>query len=321
MERAPLEQIEFAQWFRIDKEHLDYPQSAVAIATAVLADEPGWVVFDGSRSRWYPRSQFPEESTARTILRLHVGRQLLGFAPVDARQLRDVQRREIAPETVVSEYEQWLEELPGASAERRAAMLVGYGELDRHFDRYVASKAKLTNQTKEAVYVATYDSLLELAQQGDAADRVKSLDALTVVGEKFEGYVECIAANDPQRVAELIDFFEPYWDHSLGRSYLAKAAWQVGLREEARRILEPHIQSGENVYSGEDSRMLAEIWHDAGRVDEARELLSKSSANLQEAIDELTDSEFEFGEEVEVNVADLRLSLKQNQELFQRLFD
>ncbi|MEZ6151041.1 MAG: hypothetical protein R3C09_13045 [Pirellulaceae bacterium] len=314
----PLEQVEFVHLFRIDKLILKIPQSTTAIATAVLDGEPGWVVFDGSRSRWYPQSQFPEATTALFVLRLHIGRQLLGFPAVEVRQLRAVEHRELAPETVVSEYENWLGELPGASDEQRLDMLGSYGELsklNRHFDKYVAAKASLTNQTQEAVYVDTYERLLEAAQRGDVTQRVETLDAFAVVGEKFPDYINCIAAEDPQRVAKLIDLFEPYWDHYLGRRYLAKAAVQAGLRDEAQRILEPHVDDDDNIFGNENTQILAEIWVDTGRVDEARELLSKANKRIQ---DELSGPDIaEYGEEF---VEELRLGLKQNQELYQRLF-
>lgn len=313
----PLEQVEFVHLFRIDSLVLETSQSTLAIATAILAGEPGWVVFDGSRSRWYPRSQFPEATTAQSIMRLHIGRQLLGFPAVEVRQLRVAEHRELAPETVVSEYEKWLGELPGASDEQRLDMLGSYGglnKLNRHFDKYVAAKASLTNLTQEAVYVDTYERLLEAAQRGDAAQRVETLDAFAVVGEKFPGYVSCIAAEEPQRVAKLIDLFEPYWDHYLGRRYLAKAALQAGLRDEAQRILESHIDDDDNIFSNENTQILAEIWVDTGKVDEARELLSKANKRIQ---DELSGPDIaEYGEEF---VEDLRLSLKQNQELYRRL--
>lgn len=313
----PLEQVEFVHWFRIDKSVLKYPQSTTAIATAVLGGEPGWAVFDGSRSRWYPRSRFPEATTAQTILRIHIGRQLLGFPAVEVRQLRAVEHREIAPETVVSEYEKWLGELPDATVERRLAMLGSSSDLARHFDKYVEAKAKLTNQTYEAVYVATYDSLLAIAQQGDAAQRSETLGAFAVVGEKLPGYVKCIAAEDPQRVAKLIDLFEPYWEHNLAHNHLARIALQAGLRDEAQRILERHIDDDDNIFNNENTQILVEIWHDAGRDDEARELLSKSIKSIQDKISRLDEvEEVDYAE----YVAGLRLSLKQNQELYRRLF-
>lgn len=315
----PLEQVEVVECYRIDSTNVKYPQDIVAVATAQQAGEPGWVVFDGPRSRWYPQQQFPDETPARTILRLHVGRQLLDFPPVDTRQLRAVHRSAIAPEVVVSQYEQWLGGLSSDSAERRVALLESYGDLNRHFDKYVEAKAQLTNQTADAVYVATYDILLAPAQQGDVAQRMETLDVFALAGQKFEGYVQRIAAQDPQRVADLIELFEPYWVHNFGRNSLAKAAWQAGLQDEARRILEPHANATEqNFFYAEDARILAQIWHAQGRVEEARGLLAKAIERAQSEL-----SEYEGYEEPEYSqyTAELRENLLQTQTLSKRLFE
>ena len=86
------------------------------------------------------------------------------------------------------------------------------------------------------------------------------------------------------------------------------------MRDEAQRILESHIDDDDNIFSNENTQILAEIWVDTGKVDEARELLSKANKRIQ---DELSGPDIaEYGEEF---VEDLRLSLKQNQELYRRL--
>lgn len=56
---------------------LKYPQRLVALARTSRNGEHGWVVVDGPRSRWYPASETPGDSTGRLAVMIHVGRVLL----------------------------------------------------------------------------------------------------------------------------------------------------------------------------------------------------------------------------------------------------
>lgn len=50
---------------------LNYPQGVVAVASAVLKGEQGWVVLDGERSSWYPKDTLPDAHIS-TIAKLHI---------------------------------------------------------------------------------------------------------------------------------------------------------------------------------------------------------------------------------------------------------
>jgi hypothetical protein len=58
---------------------LKYPQRLVALASAFRRDEPGWIVVDGPRSRWYPACEASADRGEKLIVMAHVGRALLGF--------------------------------------------------------------------------------------------------------------------------------------------------------------------------------------------------------------------------------------------------
>jgi hypothetical protein len=58
---------------------IGYPQQIVALATAVVAGEPGFAILDGPRSDWYPEADFPQGTTGSMVLQIHIGRVLLRF--------------------------------------------------------------------------------------------------------------------------------------------------------------------------------------------------------------------------------------------------
>jgi hypothetical protein len=58
---------------------LKYPQRLLGLASAELDGEPGWVVLDGPRTRWYPGAEQPPEADESAVLMIHVGRRLLGL--------------------------------------------------------------------------------------------------------------------------------------------------------------------------------------------------------------------------------------------------
>ncbi|SPE60168.1 hypothetical protein SBV1_390004 [Verrucomicrobia bacterium] len=58
---------------------LQYPQRLVGLASARLKGGQGWVVLDGPRSEWYPCADQPTDTLESLVLKIHVGRHLLGF--------------------------------------------------------------------------------------------------------------------------------------------------------------------------------------------------------------------------------------------------
>lgn len=58
---------------------LKYPQRLLGLASAELEGEPGWIVLDGPRTRWYPGAAQPVEANESAVLMIHVGRRLLGL--------------------------------------------------------------------------------------------------------------------------------------------------------------------------------------------------------------------------------------------------
>ncbi len=340
---APLEQVELQTLHDFEESYLAYPQPQVAVATArrtITAESPesdeakpdaklstptegtaseaGFIVYDGPRSRWYPAQEFPASTSAQTILRMHVGRQLLGFEPVASRSLRPLPPPlEISPETIVDTYEGWLQRLDDAEPDRRSDLLDTTSDLGRHYDKYIAAKSRLSGQSTDDWTIITYQRLLAAAQQVDPQYIADTLDSGSLIGEKFNGYVQIIALQHPQTVATLIKLLETHWDHARGRSLLGTAAWQAGLRDEAQRLFELHLSRGDtSEYFGKDWRILAEIWHSQGQTDKARQLLDDTIAECRTALGDadLEDSDYqEYRQELQEN-------LDQHLKLYHTLF-
>jgi hypothetical protein len=115
---------------------LKVPGRLVALASARIDDNEGWVVLDGPRSTWYPKADQPEGTSDSVVLMIHVGRQLLGFTDQPDRKkylLIDRPRRE--PRQIVAAYEKLLAEVVNATPKRQKELLESWGLLSNHFDK------------------------------------------------------------------------------------------------------------------------------------------------------------------------------------------
>ncbi len=312
---GPLEEITFetAHWFN---DALGYPQPNAAVAKALQAGHAGFAVFDAERSRWYSATEFPEGISPSSVLRAHVGRQMLGLPPAETRTLPSLETKSISPELIVQHYETWLHLLPTLSTSRQLDLLYNDSRLGRHFEAYTAAKAKLSDKTVDQVFAETFERLLTLSRSMAHEDLPTSLDSFSIVGSKFEGYAQLLAKQKPQAIAELIRLLEPYWGHNLGRSQLGKAAHLAGLQAEARRILEKQFAVGDqSIYSGTDSRILAQIWHADGKVAEAKELLKKAIEQVRQDQSDATHEDYpaEY-------IQELKQDLAENLQAYEQLF-
>ncbi len=212
----------------------------------------------------------------------------------------------------VEHYEKLIRDLANATADEKVWMLDGYEPLSRHFDKFVTAKARVSGESIEAVFTKSYDWFLDLSRGLENDDLQMSLDSFSLVGEKFEDYAKIVSEERPQRVAELIKVFEPYWKHNYGRSRLAAAAFAAGLRTKAKRLLEEQYASNaEELEFASDSLLLAELWAEEGQNEQAKKLLVGAIERLES---ELADaSEGEYQEEVKADIA-------AHEQLYEKLF-
>lgn len=117
---------------------LNYRQRIVGLASARVGNEDGWVVLDGPRSEFYPKASQPADAYESVILKIHVGRQLLGFGRESNRAKYLAPPK--PPKTnaqIVGAYEKHLAAARAAQGEKREEAFNVYSSLiAKHFVRY-----------------------------------------------------------------------------------------------------------------------------------------------------------------------------------------
>jgi hypothetical protein len=117
---------------------LGYPQRLVGLASAFVNNQQGWIVLDGNRSEWYPQSEQPANANERVVLKIHIGRQLLGFTdgPERKKFLRPTKASRL-PEQIIAAYEKLLAKAKTSDDKKRKEAFNGFGAIEKHFDQYV----------------------------------------------------------------------------------------------------------------------------------------------------------------------------------------
>lgn len=254
---------------------LGYPQALVGLATAERAGEAGWVVLDGPRSRWYPRSTMPADAPAQTVLHLHVGRVLLGFhdEPDRPRFLKAAPPPHSADD-VIAAYESLLQDsvrqnLGKPEKERELPALLG----DR-FELYVAALVERRGGARPQHVACAFEKLWQAAREIDPNGSSRVRDNFGPLGKTLDAYVDAlIALGRNVEVPEVLARFEPCWNHNLGYGRLGAAAFRAGAFALADRLLTTLHQSYRDVHRSQDMDLLAEVWRRQGRIADARDLL------------------------------------------------
>jgi hypothetical protein len=269
---------------------LNYPQRLVAIAAADLEGEEGWIVLDGPRSRWYPRSEMPAdaESDECGALKVHIGRQLLGFSVSTDRQpvLADEDAPARSPQHIVRAYEALLEETRTSDVHRRRELLMTFrSPLGEHFLAYAKAKSGLTGGSELVCLANTYQKLLRMAWTGDDTSIRLALDHFSPVGSNFRYYVHALVSlGEQERLRETISRFSKYWDDYLGFCQLGLAAYYAQEWNLAEHFLSRLLECADDWFRGAEISLLAEIWFHTHRSDEARQLLLDCLVRLHQEI-------------------------------------
>ena len=254
---------------------LGLPAKIVAQVRAIKDKEPGWVVFDGPRTRWYPATDFPDQLLEASVLSIHVGRQLLGF-PLEADRTRPKKPvpQPRSPEVVLAAYEKLLERAEtGPDADRRA-LLCEPGPLPQHFAAYVNARAARDGRPAHLVACDLYDRLLAAAATAPPGPR-SPYDMAAPLGLLFDANVEAaLATGRPARLVPAVEALEPHWDHNLGYTRLGTAAYRCGLQEAAERNLSKLREGYDDWPRMHEMSLLADLWHRQGRHGDAKSLLT-----------------------------------------------
>jgi hypothetical protein len=165
---------------------LNYPQRLVGFASARVNGEEGCVVLDGERSEWYPRSEQPEQSTQISMLKVHVGRRLLGFTgkPDRKKYLRPPTPPK-PPEQIIAAYEKHLAKAREALGKKREEAFSYRGVVKRYFEEYLDALVKVGRgaDPREVIqlFAAEWDDWDEICTLGKAAFKAGHFD----IAEEF----------------------------------------------------------------------------------------------------------------------------------------
>lgn len=211
---------------------LNQPERIVGLASATSNGQKGWAVLDGPRSEWYPADEQPLDAYDRLILRIHIGRQLLGFTDKpDRKKFLLPPPPPRPPEQVIRAFEKLLDEARNGNEEKQKEVFNSvFGPIPKHLEAYL----KALRETGRA----------EMARG-------------------------------------VIEFLTPHLDDFNGVALLGKAAFAVGQNDLAEPFLvQTHAKAAYPF--GEHEDCLARIWFEAGRHDEAKELLLGCMERIQD---------------------------------------
>jgi hypothetical protein len=254
---------------------LGHPRRMVGLAAATLNGEEGWAVLDGDRSAWYPKSDMPGGAPPCTVLKLHVGRRLLGFEDTpDRKRFLAPAPAERGPREVAAAYEKLLDQLTAGDVNLRKNLLGWGSPLGKHFDAYIEAREALDGTTKAEAATQLYEQLLAAARESSEATGDKAFDAGSPLTTCFEKYMEALVATGRTASVEaVIEALAPHWDHNLGYGKLATAAFRCGLFDVAEGYCVRLRQSMAEWHRSEAMSLLAEIWFGQGRREDAHGLL------------------------------------------------
>jgi hypothetical protein len=272
---------------------LNYPQGIVAVASATLKGEQGWVVLDGERSRWYPEDTLPEAHIS-TIAKLHIGRQLLGFhGKPDRKKYLAKSIHEKKPQDIVNAYERLLHRAVKGDVHQQKRLLADYDSpLGKHLIRYAKARSQLHDATEENVIIRVYDQMLDVLAAGNADLKKAGYDIFTPIGAAFDTYVDALVKTDrKEKVMSLVKLLGPWWNHNMGYGHLGEAAYKAGDYEVAEQYLD-RLRAGSDHWERDDGiGLLARIWHKQGKTIESERMLLESMRRILEEAKEAQGSD------------------------------
>lgn len=266
----------------------------LALASAKLNGEEGWVVFDGPRTRWYPKSEQPADQNGdyddSVILDIHLGRQLLQLT-LDANNRKEFLKngpKQRTPEEIVAAYEKLIDEFDQATTTRQVELLASYGELQPHFNSYVDSLVKLKGADKTETTITLYEKLIDKAAKVKLEDKEDIYDSYSALGRTLETYSQILIERNRQAdVIQLIKTMEPHRREDYNYSELGIIAFKAGDHELAESILSKVIEEkGVEDYLDEEAAILAEIWKGKGELKKGQQLMLESLKQIKRRIAE-----------------------------------
>lgn len=289
----PLSQVELVEAAHLSP-RLKYPTIGVSLFSATWNGEKGWLAVDGPRTQWYSQSEMPTEESEQTVLMVHIGRRLLGFATEpDRKKFLNTQVIERTPEQIVEAYSKLLDKADKGVAFEKRMLFKNEGPLGTHFDRYVDSLSKVTGNNRSELAIATFDRLLNAAIDADAETQKAAFSlSFGPMIQLLESYEKALKeANECERIDATIERLKPHLDHNFGYSILGSTAFRCGRIEQAEPLLAKLRPSLKTIYRTEEMSLLAEIWSNTKREQEAKSLLLECLEKHRKESDGATDQD------------------------------
>ncbi len=264
---------------------LEYPQTLVAVAAASRGEQPGWLVIDGPRSRWYGQDELLPNDDARLTFLIHVGRTLLDYGdePDRGRFKRPEPSAQRSPPEIIAAYEQTLKD--SLASERAATDILGpHGVLSKAFPRIIEAYQQDRELSPAQATIAVYERLLDRFGEPNAPESDEAwITPAAPLMEYFVDYSRALVeTNQAQQAASIAQRFGAIWKHPVGRMVLAETAlaaqddtlaeeFLVALREELPQW--PYVDQVDR---------LAEVWVRQDKPAEAEALLVDALTRLAE---------------------------------------
>jgi hypothetical protein len=126
----------------------------VGLAAARRGSGEGWVVVDGDRSEWYPRSDMPPDAYESIVLKIHVGHHLLGFAEKpDRKKYLALPSPPKSDEMVVAAYQKLLSDAEKQEGKARKEAFDSFGPLGKYLEQYADALARMGRDEQIATVV------------------------------------------------------------------------------------------------------------------------------------------------------------------------
>ncbi|MFO0218907.1 MAG: tetratricopeptide repeat protein [Planctomycetota bacterium] len=270
----PLEQAKLLVSARVATK-LKLPARRYFLAEGKVDGVAGWMVFAETEVAWYSQADQPESTSGETILRIHLGRSLLGFKDdPNRRQALSRQLPARTPEEIITAYERLLEELFDSGSEEQAELFSSFNPLVQNFDKYLEALAAARGGKKEQYLLEKYAEILDWTEDADGPARERIFSTNGLLGEHFDAYAAAlVASGDGGKVPELIERFALHWQFPFGYNRFGKAAYRAGRLDLAEQWLAKIATDYEYRHQDPEMSLLAEIWQGRGEVDKARDLL------------------------------------------------
>ena len=273
---------------------LDLPNYKIAVGTAQLNGEPGWMIFDGSRSTWYPQSEQPKyeslsiDGTKPEISMIHVGRLLLDFSLEEKGRPKHlaVTPSPKPPAEVVAAYTGLIKEIPKMSLKLQRECLSWNGPINSKFDDCVNALSELNGSSKEEALIQLYEKLFAAASLFEEPAKTDALKTDSPMGEHFLTYIKFLLANNRRQDAlDHCSKFESHWTPYYGFSLLAQAYILAGAPERAEPFLTElfDFSFSTEVYVLE-AGLLAELWKNNNEIAKSQKLLIDCLKQLRKRV-------------------------------------